>query len=441
MSAKRNILVPAATQAVVAIGLLGAALGVFVALASTRPPPAKSHDPAELRRVEVMEARPVPVRRQWQGFGTAVARDEADVPAEVLAVVLEVPAGVVEGAAVREGDLLARLDAADFELQEQMSAQRIAEIDAQLVQLALEEESWRRRVNLVAEEVRLAEADFARVQDALRKQAARQRELDQSREKLVAAIRAEVATREQFDKVAPRRAQLQALRLEQDAALRMAQKNVARCTVRSPLTGFLAAVDVETGESVAPGKRVARVVSVARLDVPLRLPAGARPTVAVGDEAVLEARGATAQAWHGHVRRIGPADDEGTRTMTVYVEIEQDPAAPGWLAPGRFVQGSVISQHAELRTVVPRRSLLGDRLLVVEDGRVRSRTVNVDFHVQGVFGELGVAAEQWAVLASPLAQGAKVVVNATRTLPDGLRVEPVPAHGAIGAAISPRAAR
>jgi hypothetical protein len=146
------------------------------------------------------------------------------------------------------------------------------------------------------------------------------------------------------------------------------------------------------------------------------------------------------QTWHGQVRRIGPSDDQNTRTMTVYVEIEQDPRVPGWLAPGRFVEGTVISQHAELRTVVPRRSLLGDRLLVVEDGRVRSRTVNVDFHVQGDFGELGVSAEQWAVLAAPLAQGAKVVVNATRTLPEGLRVEPVPAvNGAMGAA-STRAA-
>jgi RND family efflux transporter MFP subunit len=440
MAAKRNILVSVATQAGVSLVLLSLASGIFVALASSRPQPEKSHAPAELRRVEVMEARPVPVRRQWQGFGTANARDEADVPAEVLAVVIEVPPGIIEGAAVKQGELLARLDDSDFELQRKMASQRIAEIQSQLDQLELEEESWRRRVELVSEEVRLAEADFERVQQALQQQAARQRELDQSREKLVATIRAEVATREQFDRIPPRRAQLQAQRLEQESALRMSERNVSRCEVRSPLEGFLADVDIEAGESVAPGQRVARVVNVAQLDIPLRLPASARPTVAVGDEAILESQGATVQTWHGQVRRIGPSDDQNTRTMTVYVEIEQDPRVPGWLAPGRFVEGTVISQHAELRTVVPRRSLLGDRLLVVEDGRVRSRTVNVDFHVQGDFGELGVSAEQWAVLAAPLAQGAKVVVNATRTLPEGLRVEPVPAvNGAMGAA-STRAA-
>ncbi len=439
MSSKRNILVSVATQAGVSLFLLSLASGIFVALASSRPEPEKAHEAAELRRVEVMEARPVPVRRQWQGFGTAAARDEADVPAEVLAVVVEVPHGIVEGAEVRQGDLLARLDDTDFVLQKQVAAERITEIQAQLDQLDLEEESWRRRAELATEEVQLAEADFERVRQALQQQAARQRELDQSREKLVAAIRAEVATREQFDKVTSRRTQLQAHRSEQQAVLRLAEKNVARCRVLSPLDGYLASVDLDPGESVAPGQRVARVVSVSRLDVPLRLPASARSSVRVGDDAVLEAHGATVQTWYGQVRRIGPADDQNTRTMTVYVEIEQDPRMPGWLAPGRFVEATVISQHAELRSVVPRRSLLGDRLLVVEDGRVRSRTVNVDFHIQGDFGELGVAAEQWAVLAAPLAEGARVVVNATRTLADGLRVEPVPVNGAIGAA-STRAA-
>jgi multidrug efflux pump subunit AcrA (membrane-fusion protein) len=204
MAAKRNILVSVATQAGVSLVLLSLASGIFVALASSRPQPEKSHAPAELRRVEVMEARPVPVRRQWQGFGTANARDEADVPAEVLAVVIEVPPGIIEGAAVKQGELLARLDDSDFELQRKMASQRIAEIQSQLDQLELEEESWRRRVELVSEEVRLAEADFERVQQALQQQAARQRELDQSREKLVATIRAEVATREQFDRIPPR---------------------------------------------------------------------------------------------------------------------------------------------------------------------------------------------------------------------------------------------
>ncbi len=111
--------------------------------------------------------------------------------------------------------------------------------------------------------------------------------------------------------------------------------------------------------------------------------------------------------------------------MTLFIEIEQDPHAPGWLAPGRVVEGRVISRRTEMRYVVPRRSLLGDRLLVIEDGTVRSRSVHVDFHVQGDFEQLGVDAEQWAVLAGSLGEGSHVVINAARSLSDGLLVEPV----------------
>ncbi len=161
------------------------------------------------------------------------------------------------------------------------------------------------------------------------------------------------------------------------------------------------------------------------MEVPLRLPSSARAGVELGDEVILHALGPTNQHWYGEVRRISPLDDQNTRTMTVFVEIEQDPEAPGWLAPGRFVGGRVISQRTEMRSVVPRRSILGDRVLLVEDGTVVSRPVTVDFHIQADFSELGVDAEQWAVLADTLNDGTQVVVNAARSLNAGSRVEPI----------------
>ncbi len=426
---KRNILVSVITQTVVSAVLLAGAAAVFVVLKNSKPVPPKVDEAPQLRRVEVMNAIAVPVRRQWQGFGTARPLDEADIPAEVTAVVIEIPPGIVEGARVDRGDVFARLEDTDFIVQQQISTQRIKDIDAQLTRLTLEENSWKERVALAEEDVRLAEADFKRVQDALARNAAREREVDQSRQKLMAAIRVEVGAKEQLDSIAPRRTQLEAQRLELDASLRLAAKNVERCTIRSPIAGFIESVDIEIGESLSPGQRVAHVVNVNRIEIPLQLPASARPGVAVGDEVLLAAQGSSPQTWTGQVRRISPSDDQATRTMRVYVELDQDPDDPRSLAPGRFVQGTVISQRAELRYVVPRRSLLGDRLLVIEDGTVHSRPVHVDFHVQGAFSELGVVAEQWAVLADPLAEGSKVVVNAARSLPQGLRVEPISLNG------------
>ncbi|MHC4083067.1 MAG: efflux RND transporter periplasmic adaptor subunit [Planctomycetota bacterium] len=429
MARKRKVILSAVTQTVVVLVVLAAAVGVYGLLVKTRPLPTKSDEPPAPRRVEVMQARAVPVRRQWQGFGTAAARDKADIPAEVSTVVVEIPPHIVVGAEVEQGEMLCRLDDTDFVAQQEISSQRITDIEAQLAQLVFEESSWKRRVELAEQDVKLAADDYERVKEAFAKNAARQREVDQVQKALLAAVRVEVAAREQFDRISPRRSQLQAQKAEQEAALRLAKKNVERCTIRSPLTGIIASGDIEVGESVAPGQRIGYVVSLANVEVPLRLPSSARAEVAVGDEVMLSSDDPAGQSWVGEVTRISPADDASTRTLAVYVELEQDPDDPGRLAPGRFVMGTVVSQLAELRFVVPRRSLLGDRLLVIEDGVVRSQSVSVDFHIQGQFEELGVIAEQWAVLAEPLIDGSKVVVNAARSLSEGLKVEPIALNG------------
>lgn len=431
MADKRNILVSVITQVVVSMALLAVAVGIFLVLVKTKPRPQGSDEPPAMRRVEVMHVIEVPVRRQWTGFGTAAAMDSADVPVQVSAIVVEVPRHIVAGAEIKEGDVLAEFDKSDFVQQVNILSQRIAEIDAQLDQLRVEEASLVQRAALAGKETELAERELKRVIDAFERKSANQREIDRAEEALKVKQRLETIVKEERDKIPPRRAQLAAKRLGLDAQLALANKDVERCTVRSPLGGVIQAVDVEVGERLALGERVARVVSLQRIEVALRLPGGARAAIAVGDEVILTSRSATTQSWPGQVARIGPQDDEFTRTMAVYVEVEQDPhgSAAGGLPPGLFVQGTVVSSEVELRSVVPRRSLLGDRLLLIRDNVVRSYPVQVVFHVQGEFPQIGVAAEQWAVLAEPLPAGALVVVNAARSLPEGLEVEAIPLNG------------
>ena len=95
------------------------------------------------------------------------------------------------------------------------------------------------------------------------------------------------------------------------------------------------------------------------------------------------------------------------------------------LPPGKFLLGIVLSGKIYSRYIVPRRALVGGRLLIIDNDIVTSRYVKVDFHVQGDFPALNAVAEQWAVLSEPLPDGSLIVVNAARSLPVGLRVEPI----------------
>ena len=87
MPQRRNIIVSVITQTVVAVVLLGIAALITTVLINTRPVPEGADEPIPPRRVAVMKALAVPVRRQWQGFGTAAAMDSVDVPAQVSAIV------------------------------------------------------------------------------------------------------------------------------------------------------------------------------------------------------------------------------------------------------------------------------------------------------------------------------------------------------------------
>ena len=227
MADKRNIWVSVITQVVVSMALLAVAVGIFLVLKMTKPRPQGSDEPPAMRRVEVMHVIEVPVRRQWTGFGTAAAMDSADVPVQVSAIVVEVPRHIVAGAEIKEGDVLAEFDNTDFVHQVNILSQRIAEIDAQLDQLRVEEASLVQRAALAGKETELVERELDRVVDAFERKSANQREIDRAEEALKVKQRLETIAKEERDKIAPRRAQLAAKRLGLDSQLALANKDKA----------------------------------------------------------------------------------------------------------------------------------------------------------------------------------------------------------------------
>ncbi len=422
---KRNKLISMITQFIVGAALMLVATIIVVIFFKTGPKPPKSNNASPLRRVEVMQAIAVPVQRQWNGFGTSAAMDSAEISAEVSALVTEIPDRIVDGAEVARNEILAVLENGDFLNQVQIFTQRVSEVDAQLQQLQVQEESLTKRVEFAAKESQLAKTEFDRVLDAFNRNGANEREVNRAEEALKVKQRLEAVVTEQLVSIAPRRLQLKSQRSVFESEKTVAQRNVERCTIRSPLKGFIQSFDLEEGERLSLGAHIGRIVSINRIEVPLQLPSSARGSVSVGDKAILYAQGASNTQWEGPVHRIAPEDNAMTRAMSVYIEITQSPGDKYLLPPGKFVQGTVLSGKISNRYVVPRRSLVGDRLLIIEDDIVTSRHVKVDFHVQGEFPTLNVVAEQWAVLSQPLPNGSLIVVNAARSLPDGLRVDPI----------------
>jgi len=422
------------TRAIVGVVVLGLSVLVFAVLFVTRPHVEVSDHGQQPVRVLVFEAQRVPVRRQWQGYGVVRPIDVADVPVRVTTTVTRVPDDVRPGRAVEHGELLMELDATDFLREAQIAEQRIAEVEAALRQWAIEKDRLAEQLSLDEADLAIAQSEFDRIKRITEQLAGNRAQLDAAERALLAARRNVMLSRELLDQMTPRRIAIESQLKAQRAQLALAQLNVERCRIVSPIPGVLAEVDADEGEQVRPGTRVARVVNLDKVEAPIRLPAASRQTVTLGDAAVVRATSDDAATCEATVRRISPVNDADTRTVTVYVEVDQHHLAPAFgtargaslLLPGAFVSGVVTARAAEDRWVVPRRSVRGGRVQVVRDGQLVSRPVTVDYVIEGDQPAFDLPDTQWAVLAGDdaLTTGDRVLIEGATALLDGQLVEP-----------------
>lgn len=448
--------------------ILLVAVGIAFALYETRPEPTQRPLEATPLSVRTVLARPAPVDRRWEGFGTARAVAEADVAAQVSGRVVERPPGIEPGNAVAAGDLILRIDPTDYEQRVAAARGAIASLEAQIVALDVEEARLSEQVVLATDEAEAAARDLARAREVQQQGAGTQADVDQRIAALRAAERAVTALRQQLELLGPRGRQLEAELVRARSELRLAEEDLARTEIRSPIAGVLQSVGPRPGEYVVPGDAAARVVDVRLVEVPLRIPVSAGGTVRVGDPVVLEHVGGADSAWEGQVARVSPEADEQSRTMQVFVLVEQDPEDPAeqaeggrtlerpvdergrpLLLPGQFVTGRVFTRSPEDRLVVPRRAVVDGRVLVAEAGatgeptvrRVRWADAPVLFYLEGSYPEIDPEERQWAVLErrpqDPLSLRAGMLVvtsNLDKLRPGmivdvGGGVEPRPAGG------------
>lgn len=438
MTQKRNVVLAVTTRITVSLAILAVSIGITLFLWWSRPEPQRRSEIRELRRVVVMQVMPVEVRRQFDGFGTAMPMFSVNIPARVTAIVTAIPDDVLVGNHVQQGQLIARLDSSDFDRQVEIATNHVAELDSQLARLDIEETGWTERVALAERRVELSKSEFERVKTARQREAAKQRELDIAEIALLGTQRDLVIAQEELRKMPSSRLRLEAQKKAQQSILELAHLEVGRCSIISPIDGVIQFVDVEVGENVSPGLRIARVVNLERIEVPIQIPASARPFLAVGDEVRLEAAGNSRQSWIATVSRIAPEDDENTRSLTAFVELNQNPDDRSILSPGKFVRAKIDSALIESRWVVPRRAMRNDRILLIEDGLIISRRIDVDYQIQHLMPHFGLPDDLWLVLGEEtiLSSGAFLVVTPSRTLTEGLPVEAVLVDGAPPAALS-----
>ncbi|MEM1355321.1 MAG: HlyD family efflux transporter periplasmic adaptor subunit [Planctomycetota bacterium] len=428
-------------RSVVGILLLigvGALVGVLVRTA----PKIETEDRPRSLRVQVFEAQQVDLPRQWRGFGTVEAERQADVPARVGAVVMRLPEAVEVGRVVKAGDVLVELDDSDFVKDRDEADQRIKEVDAQIAQLATEEVKLRERVAVEEQVVTLARAEYERQVRRGEQNAASVTDIERALRTLLQAERFVLELKQAIDLIGPRREGLTASKIAAERQKDRAQLSVDRATIKAPIDGIIAEVDVEENESVQPGSRVVRIVDPRLVEVPIQLPASARVGLGVGDPATVFSRSHPPDCqWSATITRVG-AFNAPQRTFTVYALIDQtgvslEAFAGGAsdqqvLVPGMFVTSRLATTDAQPRWVVPARSVQEGRVRLVKGSHIETIPVTTAFDYEGKLAGTGLPDDQWLVLNESFEDSDLIVLSASLSILDGQEViavlpDPAPA--------------
>lgn len=431
----------------VAVGVvvLGGGIGIAAALFFTKPELPPKDNPSAALVVGTIPATHADVPRTWSGYGSARTMNAVDLTAQVTARVIDRPSAIEPGLPITAGDLIVQLEQTDYLARSHAADQLVAQALAELDSLDIDEGAWREQLQLAEDQAAIERRELGQALEALEKNAASASEIDR-RTKALRALESQVSSiRQQFQRVPSRRAGLQANLNKLRADADLARENLSRTTIASPITGVIQRVDVEQDELLGVGSSVARVVDISRIEVPLKVAASAIGYVRIGDPATLRPDGPATHTWTGKVVRISPEADPATRSLTVYVEVTQDPAAfrantpdsSVLLLPGQFVVAEITGAPETDRLIVPRRAVQDGLLyLALANGRgtwtARRTPVTTIFHASGAFPDIDPLERQWAVLAdTDIAPGSPIIVTNLDVMIDG-RIIDIQKHLAKG---------
>ncbi|RJP70124.1 MAG: efflux RND transporter periplasmic adaptor subunit [Comamonadaceae bacterium] len=200
------------------------------------------------------------------------------------------------------------------------------------------------------------------------------------------------------------------------AALDIARKSLADTTLRSPISGQIAARLVQNGERVGIDTRVFDVVDLSGFEMEAAIAPGDAVAVKVGQSARLQVEG-LAEPVQATVSRINPSVQAGSRSVLVYLRV---PATEG-MRQGLFAQGRIVT-GASTALAVPVSAVRNDKpqpyIQVVREGAVA--------HVPLAAGATGLQGQEPMRAVQGLPAGTQVLSAQAGLIREGTAVRLAP---------------
>jgi multidrug efflux pump subunit AcrA (membrane-fusion protein) len=357
--------------------------------------------------------------RYFEANGSLAANEQADVAAETSGKVAAV--GVDLGSSVRRGQMIVKLDDADFRIRiqqaqaqldqakatlrqneakiglrpgQKFNPENVPEVKAARYAFELADKNLKRYEKLVET------GDIARA--TYDQQKSQRDQLEEQYQALIHLAQQNYAT------VANSQAAVDAAATQ----VALAKRNLGYTVVVSPMPGFVSERPADVGEYVSPQQKVATVVNLNPLRVRIDIPEAAIPQVHAGESVSVSVSGYPDRNFAGRVARVSPNVTTASRTLTIEADVDNPKAE---LKPGQFATVRILLPQTESAVLVPQRALRSISgsiyVYVIKNGHAEQRLVQAG-QTEGDLVELksGVAANELVATSNvdQLSDGAAV---------------------------------
>jgi membrane fusion protein (multidrug efflux system) len=194
-----------------------------------------------------------------------------------------------------------------------------------------------------------------------------------------------------------------------EAQLRIARKAMDDAAVRAPFSGIVARKMVNAGEKVGVDSPLFAQVDLANMEIEAPAPAAEIPSVKPGQAASFRVDGFAERVFGGRVERINPTADAGSRSITLYISVENHDGA---LRGGMFAKGEIVLDKGAPATVIPASAVRDEAgqsyVYTIEDGKVGKRAVKLGASdPRGGFVEVRSGLEKGVQVVSARVSGLK----------------------------------
>lgn len=353
-------------------------------LKSTKPKPKK---PVIVEKTWPVDSIPAIARDhtpKLKLYGTTVANRRVDLRALVSGKIIEVGSGLKEGALIKQGELLLKIDDFDYKGTLQEAKANLAEATARKDEIAASIVLEQENLKYAKIQLGLGEKDFKRAQ-ALSKRGTVTKKLADDRNVILAQRRQAVATsKANLDLLRARQAQQVAVVDRLNWKVTQAKRRLEETKLIAPFDAYVSSVNAEIGRTMSVNDSVATLIDQNKIDVRFTL-TNAQYGRILEQAKTLNGRkisvswnvGEAPSLYQATIVRTGAIITSQNGGVEIYAVVD-NPTKPVPLRSGAFVEVSLDDREYKNVIRLPQTAIYNsDKIYLIINNRLREKTVEV----------------------------------------------------------------